>query len=58
MRWLCPNKAAHGDELVIIQNVTFHCSDLDTQLKPHLDKWMAEDEWRRCPKCNEIAPAK
>lgn len=58
MRWLCPNTAAHGDELVQILQVQFYCSDLDTQLKPHLDKWMAEPEIRKCPKCGEIAAAK
>jgi 3-hydroxyanthranilate 3,4-dioxygenase len=56
MRWYFPNPI--HDELTLIKEVTFHCSDLDTQLKPVINEWMENEQGRKCGVCGEIAEAK
>lgn len=35
LRWYCPNSTAHAQPH-IMREIVFHCTDLGTQLKPHI----------------------
>ncbi|KAH9449269.1 hypothetical protein Pst134EB_020093 [Puccinia striiformis f. sp. tritici] len=36
LRWFCPNIEAHNEGPYLIREVSFHCTDLGTQLKPFI----------------------
>ncbi|KAG9094619.1 3-hydroxyanthranilic acid dioxygenase [Ceratobasidium sp. UAMH 11750] len=56
LRWYCRSKV--HDSPTIIREDAFHCTDLGTQLKPLIDKWMADASMRTCAACGEVAPPK
>lgn len=56
LQWYCPNP--EHEELTLIREEIFRCTDLGTQLKPLINKWMEDEESRRCGKCGKIAPPK
>ncbi|TNY20987.1 3-hydroxyanthranilic acid dioxygenase [Rhodotorula diobovata] len=55
LRWYCQSPAHKSP--TVIREVSFHCSDLGTQLKP-LINWMSKPELRVCPECGQQAEAK
>ncbi|GAA6016285.1 hypothetical protein JCM10207_000457 [Rhodosporidiobolus poonsookiae] len=56
LRWYCQNPE-HASPTVI-REVSFHCSDLGTQLKPLINEWMSTPELRVCPDCGQQAEGK
>ncbi|KDE03097.1 3-hydroxyanthranilate 3,4-dioxygenase 2 [Microbotryum lychnidis-dioicae p1A1 Lamole] len=56
LRWYCDNPA--HETLTLIREVTFHCTDLGTQLKPIIEEWMTTPSLRNCGECGKEAPAK
>ncbi|KAL0959399.1 hypothetical protein HGRIS_014648 [Hohenbuehelia grisea] len=56
LRWYCPSPI-HPEPTVIHEEST-HVTDLGTQLKPIIDKWMKREDLRRCKKCGHIADEK
>ncbi|TFL00432.1 3-hydroxyanthranilic acid dioxygenase [Pterulicium gracile] len=56
LRWYC-RSAAHT-EPTIIREEAFHVTDLGTQLKPVIQRWMEDEEGRRCKACGEVAEPK
>ncbi|KAI6121167.1 3-hydroxyanthranilic acid dioxygenase [Pisolithus sp. B1] len=56
LQWYC-REPVHT-EPVIIYKETFHVNDLGTQLKPVIQRWMADEELRRCKECGKVAPPK
>ncbi|RDW82760.1 3-hydroxyanthranilate 3,4-dioxygenase-2 [Coleophoma cylindrospora] len=49
LRWYC-SKGNH-EKPTIIREEVFHCTDLGTQLKPLIEKWMGNEELRKCGVC-------
>ncbi|KAM0747873.1 3-hydroxyanthranilic acid dioxygenase [Meredithblackwellia eburnea MCA 4105] len=56
LRWYCPSSSHSSPTL--IREVSFHCSDLGTQLKPLINEWMTTPELRKCSVCGEVAEPK
>ncbi|KAK0450288.1 3-hydroxyanthranilic acid dioxygenase [Desarmillaria tabescens] len=56
LRWYC-EKGQH-EEPTIIYEESFHVTDLGTQLKPVIQKWMSSEDIRRCKACGVVADAK
>jgi len=53
LRWYC--RAPTHETPTVIREVGLHVTDLGTQLKPHIERWMTNEESRRCPACGMIA---
>jgi len=56
LRWYC--RSPQHKKPTIIREDAFHCTDLGTQLKPLIDRWMADESLRRCGECGTVASAK
>ena len=56
LRWYCRSKA--HDTPTIIREDAFHCTDLGTQLKPIIQNWQANESFRKCGECGQVADAK
>lgn len=56
LRWYC-SKGGHEHPTLIKEEV-FHCTDLGTQLKPLIERWMREPDSRRCRVCGNVEDAK
>lgn len=57
LRWYCKAPGAHTTPTVIREEA-FHCTDLGTQLKPIIQRWMNDAAVRKCPGCGNVAEAK
>lgn len=55
LRWYC-TKGNHV-EPTVIQEEAFHCTDLGTQLKPVIEHWMKNEEYRKCKVCGQVEDA-
>jgi 3-hydroxyanthranilate 3,4-dioxygenase len=67
---MCLDTSPHSDSLqwycrdpshtkpTIIHKETFHVTDLGTQLKPVIQRWMSTEELRKCKECGNVAPAR
>ncbi|KAG6861183.1 3-hydroxyanthranilate 3,4-dioxygenase 2 [Termitomyces sp. Mi166 len=56
LRWYCTS-STHSEPTVIYEE-TFHVTDLGTQLKPVIERWMSQEDLRRCKVCGQIAEPK
>ena len=49
LRWYCQNCGE------VVNEESFHCTDLGTQIKEAVNGFKASDEKRKCNKCGELA---
>jgi 3-hydroxyanthranilate 3,4-dioxygenase len=56
LQWYCRDPS-HAKP-TIIHKETFHVTDLGTQLKPVIQRWMTTEGLRRCKECGTVAAAK
>ena len=56
LRWYCKNSS--NTSPTIIREEAFHVTDLGSQLKPFIQRWMEDEEVRRCAQCGVVADAK
>ena len=57
LRWYCMNGGEGNEETrcgAIVNNETFFCTDLGSQLKPVIEAYYASEEKRTCPKCGTV----
>lgn len=53
VRWYC-QKGNHPKP-TLVQEERLHIADMGTQLKPVIQKWRENEEYRRCKECGNIA---
>ncbi|KAK7689405.1 3-hydroxyanthranilate 3,4-dioxygenase 2 [Cerrena zonata] len=56
LRWYC--KSGQHEKPTVIHEDAFHVTDLGTQLKPLIQRWMSDPAFRKCKECGTIAEAK
>ncbi|KIY50240.1 3-hydroxyanthranilic acid dioxygenase [Fistulina hepatica ATCC 64428] len=56
LRWYC-HSGNHADPTIVYEE-SFHVTDLGTQLKPVIQRWMAKEGIRTCKGCGVVADAK
>ena len=56
LRWYC--KLGKHAKPTIIREERLHVTDLGTQLKPVIQRWMENEELRQCNECGKVAEAK
>ena len=56
LRWYCSNPV--HTQPTIIREESFHVTDLGTQLKPVIERWINDENIRKCHHCGVVASAK
>ena len=57
LRWYCRAPGQH-EAPTVIREESFHVTDLGKDLKPLIERWITDEECRRCSSCGTIAAAK